>query len=425
MVNYILSIIILTILIGPNIEVLGYEIYYWFFFLFIIYAFGKRVVAGGPKLDYNILYFIPGIMALFSFITKVLTTDIILKDFLDFVRYISLGLVFYATVYSTIKLNSIKVERLIRTVVYIIFGVTLFNSVIALLQYLNVGITTNQIFKILYESDIRWGMQTGYTNFFLASEMSRVTAIYNSPIALGGFLAYFNIFIVSFKKRYLDKYFLLLFLTSFSAFILTNARAAIISFIIGLIIYLIINKEIKLLIISFAVSLIIFFVILQYLTLQNLIRFEELYDLFANGIIPSTIEARFIDIAKIWTHMQNESFIISGVPWDYFNTYLWYVSWGSQYFNWFVKYGIWGLGIILWLFYMLFYYWRKYLQESDHLLKDYLFSIVLILTVSVFLGITQSSTLNTRWREFFFIYMGLVYTYQYRIKNEIVPRYKN
>jgi len=420
----LLLLLILFFLLGPNIKIGGFELQYWFFYFFLITAFLSSILLleSTPKIP--IIFYIPMIIAILSFILKyIYGQPIIFRDLLNTLRFVNLFLIFYATV-LIIKYYSVEhISNLLNSVQKIVLFSGIIISLIGLLQYFNLNIFNNPIIRLMYEYRAQ-GEYGIYDNFEFADVTNRLTSIYTSPIALGGIISIIIIVIFSrtIQKGKIINWIVLLLCVII--LFLTNARAAIVGAIFG-ILYITyhlknLTGKIRLIILSI-LSIIIFSYFLFSLSykvgLESNERLSELVTYISTGIIPSTAVGRIQNLMIILYYLIDKTdFIITGIPAIIFQNNFTYFFSGNQYFQWFFEYGILGVMLSIWLIYMIYYYYKQFKTNVNPDVKKINIMLSTLFVVSNILSISQTSGLAIRWREILFILMAISWVYQEKYK---------
>jgi hypothetical protein len=413
--------IVLLFLIGPNIKFIGAEIHYWVYLFFIIYIYIALPKTSTQKIPQFILF--PSLVIFLSLVLKLLLyNNIIMRDILDTMRYVALVFVYLFTVKMVARYSVEKLFFIIQKFIKLIIVSLAFVSILGLLQYFSFDSFMNYFSSFYEEEFANYGGRLGTTNFSFSYQTERVTSIYYTPLAFGAFLVFFLTIIVSYEKRTFSVFGVISL--GLLALILSNARSPLIAFVIGMLFYFSnINKKKGLMLFAIIVGFILLVLSFNFISSKNIGRFEEVFTFFADGmnwsVLPSTLLSRFYDISTIWGHFDFSKHFIAGMPNDYYETYLYGVSFQSQYFSWLIKFGLCGVLLSGWLIYMFFKFSNFYKSAVDKHSKKLLLMMTTLFLINILMSITQQSALGARWREILFMLIALVFTHYEKIKKNI------
>lgn len=412
------TLLTFMVLIGPNIEIINIEIYNIYYIIIASFFYLNNLLFKKKRYSSPLFIYYPSIVAILSLLFKILYSEnIMMRNLIDTVRYVLLFMLFDNIIYLFQDLELVELRKKISKFRNILLFSALFVSILALLQFLLPNSFQN-IFSFLYEKELD-NSEIVHSNFQLASALSRVGSIYNTPLKLAEMLSYLFviIFFFSIPKNKIFGYF-----TSFlalTAIILSNSRASLLALVIVIFLYYYLYREKDLIFFSGMLILIVslFTTILPLFTDENLGRVNELTYLFKSGELPSTIQARLEDMEKIWYSINSTHYIITGVSADFYEKFLYGISYQSQHFRWFGNYGILGFTLSFWLIYILIKYYKFYKNENDLFLKNQFYIIFSLLLVNFIISFSQSSSLSPRSREVFFIFLAIIWLYMKKLRS--------
>lgn len=412
------------LIIGFNIKVFRIEIQYWIFLIFFTYTF---LLTGLQKhysrLKVPLIFILPFIFVFLSFLAKlILHDDIESGDYLQALKYLTMFFYSYSVVLLTANLSLKVVEKISENILRIVSISVIYMSIIGLIQYFDPSLIKG-FFDFFYGKDLR--VDSDLSTFEYAVLTNRVSSIFPNAMILGGAIAFFTLSIIFFKFR---KYSLIDVFAIGSGtllLLLSNTRAAIIGFIIGLIFW-IFKYNRRFFIPGLFLVLFVYGFYYEFLSTResyqekNSLRISEVFDYIGSGFdsdyLPASLSSRSRQIDNGLAIFMKSSYVLSGVTKDFYMKYFYSerISLHNQFFSWIVFYGVFGVFFCFWFISLIVIFYRKY-KSSNDIEIQLLFSSMYYLMITAFIiSLTQPALLTIRWREFMFIYFTLAYVIKYK-----------
>lgn len=300
----------------------------------------------------------------------------------------------------------------VRKIGTIVAVAVIYNSVIGILQYFEVGFV-----RALMEQFYLIEHSVGISNVDYMIVENRITGIFDSWNGLGFFLTQtmFLMIVISNERRSL--LITAAVLLSVVALLLAGSRAASIGLLLMVVLFYIGVLRSRRMVIGVVVALIVLPVVIsgliafEVLTQENVDRFVEIYDFVTTGTPPPNWEFRLDTWSWLPEHILGSPYFLFGYPNQVWKNSVYYWGADNQYLAWLLAYGLVGaLGYPVWWFSVIASYRKRYRRMKRFGATPpgrFIGAVVIIWSVQLLIGISQDSMLGNRWRELFLIFMGL------------------
>ena len=417
--NYIFLLGVVTVffIVGPNINLFGFELFYFVFYFSTFIIITLLAIFGKQKIYIPFIYLVPFLCVFCSLFFKIMFGfEYAIVDFLYLLRYLNLLLAFILVYLVAQKFNIEQLQSMYKKYMYYFVFSLFFISLIGVLQYFNSSLINNPIFRLLYEYNIEdeYGI---FNNFEHAERLNRISSIYIGAIQYSSYLVFLSLIVLNHsfnKKKKLLGY---LVVISLALIFLANSRASIAAAGLTMFLFLFYRKREKVFFIF--LSTITFFLIVSISfnvtgfikKNEKLGRIFEVFDMLDKGKIEGTGVDRLEDVRVILNYQLNSNYSLTGIPRGVYEKKFPFNSPGNQYLVWYFQYGIFGVFLSLWLLYMPIYYFKKFkkYRKFDKLNLNLL--LMCLFLANNVLSISQVYGLATRWKEILFFLMACTYLY--------------
>ena len=358
----ILLFLIFLYLVGPNIRI--YNAYLQDFLFFIFFFFAVLTDYRHQMLKYSkvdIIFITPFLVVLITGFGKLLSGfELSWNDYAHLINMLKLFFIAKITlsIFNYNSNESIFLRYSKKTIKYLKISV-IFISFIGFCQFFNI-ITINNLVDKIYKFE----HQVGISNIEIFLKTNRITSIFKGFNSFGFFLAssLFLLFCLLIHKPNFTSGFA--FLIGLFAFLLTNSRTSLLSFVFMCVVYYLISKESKKLSkgILFSIALIILLIFfgnyfIHLAGSENIHRLEEIKNFFIYGHLPYNLQVRLITASWLPKYVLSSRYYLFGFPNLAFFHNPNFTAPDNQYTAWLVSYGIvgfllmvmWAFGVILYL----------------------------------------------------------------------------
>lgn len=395
----------------PYNPIFGLEGLYWLTLIFCASTF-----LGRPVSDFRLLgiYSLPLLLFILSGVTKAVYFDGSPKDdLIDLSTNMHVFIILLCT-YNYFKVLEVdRIERYISILCGIIMFSLVVSCLIGLAQFVKFEPIVSLV-KDVYELKFTHKRGHEFTNFELSEKLSRVNAIFSTPISFAGILGILMLLVQGLRPlRFATIGLLLLVL------LLTNARTVTVVVIAILMIQNYGRVNIMRLLIGSLVVGVLLTMSASYIEQSNLERILEIYEYAASGFdadkLPATGHSRLTTIMVIQDYFANHGSAMWGMNLGDFNVRLRGYSFESQYFAWFCKYGIFGIAVSFWALYMVWYFRRKERKATNEESRKMFNALMLVFLAMALINVTQQVGFGRHLRELIFIAIGLIEAHDYSL----------